>query len=168
MDYYYLINQYGTRRSSICTGEHQAEAWADEAKPNFPGETFSIIVTGDLKSVPAEWVEDKEEYPAFHFVVNEHGLRRSAVVVESSKEAIQMLNALIPDYPHERLQIATAISEEDIPDLCREEWLYFVVNEEGVRRSPYMESEEAAIEYMDGLVPQHEDEAFSVVTTEEA
>lgn len=167
MFYYYLINQYGTRRSAICAGEHQAEAWADEAKPNFPGETFDIIVTEDLKSVPAEWVEDKEEYPAFHFVVNEHGVRISTVTVPTGEEARNLLKALSADYPDEELSIATALSEEDIPNPPIKGNLYFVINEEGVQRSPYMESEEAAAEYMDGIVPQHEDEAFSVTSLEE-
>lgn len=168
MDYYYLINQYGTRRSPICMSEHQAEAWADEAKPNFPGETFSIIVTGVLTSAPAEWTEDAEEYPAFHFVVNEHGVRRSLVTVPTREEARSLLEALSADYPNEKLSIAAAFSEEDIPNYSIEDNFYFVINEEGIQRSPYMETEQEAIEYMDGLVPQHEDEAFSVVTTEEA
>lgn len=171
--YFYLANQYGTRRSHITDSELVAEGWQDEAVPNFPGEIFDIIEEDSLKAVPAEWIENKEIYPAFCYVVNEHGALRSPVA-SNPDDARKFFHLAKLAFPKENFSIQISLSKQDIPDFEEEPQdealkppFFFVINEEGLRRSHIYLNEVKAVEFMDTLFLVYPEESFAVTQTDD-
>lgn len=113
--FFYLVNQYGTRRSCILTERLSAQALRDDSSSNFPGESFRIIETDNFETIPREWIEDGEQYPTYYFVVEETGLRFSFESVPNFDSAQLLLGEYMLRFPDRRLQLASTANLEEIP-----------------------------------------------------